>query len=144
MAFKMKAGKEGPMKKNFPGMMEDSPNKILGKDRTKTKTKDRLTKTVEIKDGKRKVTKTYAGGGKKVKGGGKITKTSPSGEVKQTTRKSQVKRGVKGAIKGAALVGTGAGLANVGAGILSSSLATKGTLGLAAAAAREKRKKAKK
>ena len=28
MAFKMKAGKEGPMKKNFPSVFKNDPNKV--------------------------------------------------------------------------------------------------------------------
>jgi hypothetical protein len=80
-----------------------SPAKLMGEDRSKTKTKKSgKSKTVTIKDGKRTVVKRDKQGNTvKTKGGGVVTK----GVNIKTTRKDQLKRGLKGVAKGALIAG---------------------------------------
>ena len=84
-----------------------SPAKLMGKDRSKTKTKKSgKSKTVTIKDGKRAVVKRDAQGNIiKTKSGGVVTKGSGK-HASSTTRKDQLKKGLKTAGK-AALYGAG-------------------------------------
>lgn len=114
MAFKMKSfsgfkNVEPKTRKNIFGTKTTvTIDPETGK-KTKTKVKrSGKTKVVEKVDGKRKVTKTYAsdalGRESKVKGGGKVTKTRTVGthfspKVKETTRRKQVGKAIKGAIK---------------------------------------------
>jgi hypothetical protein len=66
---------------------------MAGRTKTKTKKTVRGSKTVTIKNGKRTVTKyDKQGRVRKVKGGGKVSKPTKG---KTTTRKAQVKKGVK-------------------------------------------------
>lgn len=97
---------------------------MAGRTKTKTKKTVRGSKTVTIKNGKRTVTKyDKQGRVRKVKGGGKVSKPTKG---KTTTRKAQVKKGVKtagdiaatsvaltpGVAKVALLGGAGAGFAS--------------------------------
>jgi hypothetical protein len=88
MAFKMK---NPSLMKMTTQTGAGSPAKLIGKDRSKTKTKKSgKSKTVTIKDGKRYVVKRDAQGNiTKTKGGGVVTKPQKG---KTTTRKAQVKK----------------------------------------------------
>lgn len=103
---------------------KSSPAKLMGKDRSKTKTKESgKSKTVTIKDSKRSVVKRDAQGNvTKTKGGGVVTKPQKG---KTTTRKAQVK-------KAARTAGSAAGVAAAFASPLyAPSIAKAGILGTA-------------
>ena len=101
MAFKMK---KPSLMKMTTQAGAGSPAKLMGKDRSKTKTKESgKSKTVTIKDSKRSVVKRDAQGNvTKTKGGGVVTKPQKG---KTTTRKAQVKKATRTAGGVAGLAG---------------------------------------
>jgi len=157
MAFKMNGFSgfkqaEPKTRKNIFGTETTVTRDPEGK-KTKTKVKKSgKTKVVEKVGGKRKVTKTYNPEGyrtKKVKSGGKITKTikrpdATAPVTTSTTRKSQVKRGVKGVLKTAGKMATGALIGAAALpGVIPAAVGTMG-MGLAAEGVKKVAKKLKK